>query len=58
MSENLYAPPAAVVSDPPQVASTPPAFFAVSPLKLVVLSFGFVAQMGAKSLIPKRLLKI
>lgn len=40
MSDNRYAPPVAVVEDVPKDASASPVFHAVSPLKLVLLSFG------------------
>lgn len=40
MTHNPYAPPVAVVADAPQEASALPVFHAVSPLKLIVLSFG------------------
>lgn len=40
MSDDRYAPPVAAVSDVLQNANIPPVFYAVSPLKLVVLSFG------------------
>jgi hypothetical protein len=38
MSYNPYTPPTAAVGDGPAVASAQPLFFAVSPLKLVVMS--------------------
>ena len=39
-AENIYAPPRAVVSDPPPAAGAETPFFAVSPLKLVIMSLG------------------
>lgn len=40
MSDDRYAPPVAVVADVPQNESASPVFYAVSPLKLVLISFG------------------
>jgi hypothetical protein len=40
VSQNPYAPPTSEVADPAQVAHATPIFYAVSPLKLLILSFG------------------
>ncbi len=40
MSQNPYAPPTTEVADPAPVAHATPIFHAVSPLKLLILSFG------------------